>query len=251
MAITVRSEDIAPDRTLPRKGIAVLEEGGLDVAIVAIEVEHAFGLVRASCLHDGAEQLILVLEIDVERALGDAGRLGDIAHAGGIEAARHEHRAGALDDLPPFGAVFGRFGGRAIPAASGHKPSSGTKRPALKWLDLISESVSTPKVYMGDPIKKINDRTVRSILTVLAGGILIMTEPFGQSEIDAMLQRAKSPEASRLSVVPAHLDSRRAACREHSAWRNRFEATRSERAPAPQLGYASAGAPTRPRICGA
>jgi len=52
-----------------------------------------------------------VLEIDIEGALGDAGRAGDVVHAGGIEAMREEYRARPFDDLTPFCAfVIGRAG---------------------------------------------------------------------------------------------------------------------------------------------
>ena len=56
----------------------------------------------ALLLDDGLEQLLLALEVDVERALGDAGLAGDVAHAGGIEALRQEHAARAVDDLAPL-----------------------------------------------------------------------------------------------------------------------------------------------------
>ena len=57
-------------------------------------------------LDDGLEQPVLVGEIDVERALGDAGGAGDLAHAGAVEAQIHEDLAGAVEDLPALGAVF-------------------------------------------------------------------------------------------------------------------------------------------------
>ncbi len=50
-------------------------------------------------LDDGLEQPVLVGEIDVERALGDAGGAGDLAHAGAVEAEVHEDLAGAVEDL--------------------------------------------------------------------------------------------------------------------------------------------------------
>src|SRR5262249_54328350 len=64
-------------------------------------------------LHDGAEQLLLVLEVDVEGALGDAGRFGDVGHAGGVEPAGQEDLPCAIDNLAPLGAVFAGFS-RAI-----------------------------------------------------------------------------------------------------------------------------------------
>ena len=77
--------------------------------IAVIEVERALGVDQALFVDDRLEQLLLVLEIDVERALGDAGRAGDVAHAGGVEASGQEDRPRALDDLAPFGAVIGRW----------------------------------------------------------------------------------------------------------------------------------------------
>ena len=57
----------------------------------------------------------LVLEIHIERALGDAGGAGNVVHAGGVEALGEEHRAGAVDDLTPLGAVIiGRRGCGAL-----------------------------------------------------------------------------------------------------------------------------------------
>ena len=41
-----------------------------------------------------SNKLLLVLEIDVERALGDAGGAGDVVHAGRVEALGQEHRRG-------------------------------------------------------------------------------------------------------------------------------------------------------------
>ena len=41
--------------------------------------------------HDGAEQLLLVLEIEIERALRHAGAPGDFVQLGGGEALFREH----------------------------------------------------------------------------------------------------------------------------------------------------------------
>ncbi len=77
--------------------------------ILGVEIEHAFGVDQALLVNDGLEQLLLVVEIDVERALRHAGGAGDVAHAGGVEASRQEDGAGALDNLPALGAVVGRL----------------------------------------------------------------------------------------------------------------------------------------------
>ena len=79
--------------------------------IFRIEIENPFRLRVAFLLDDRFEQFLFVLEIDVERALGDAGGAGDIVHAGGVEALGEEHVSGAVDDLTPLGAFFvGRRG---------------------------------------------------------------------------------------------------------------------------------------------
>jgi hypothetical protein len=92
----------------------VAEQDGLDVVVVGVEVEHALGLHGAFAAHDGGEQFVLVLEVDVERALRDAAGLGDVRHAGRVEAARKEHGARALDDLAPLGAVVLGSRGRGV-----------------------------------------------------------------------------------------------------------------------------------------
>ena len=84
-----------------------------DVVIVGIEIENPFRLRVAFLLDDGLEQLFFVLEVHIERALGDAGGAGNVVHAGGIEALGEEHGPGAIDDLPPFGALIVAGSGRA------------------------------------------------------------------------------------------------------------------------------------------
>ena len=59
----------------------------------------------------------LLVEVDVERALGDAGAPRDLAHAGRVEALVEEHLACALHDLAALGA-FGLFGGAG--GSNGH-----------------------------------------------------------------------------------------------------------------------------------
>ena len=63
------------------------------------------------------EQVFLVLEIDVERALRDAGLGGDLVHAGRLEAEAHEAALGAIQNLraldwilPRHPATLGRIG---------------------------------------------------------------------------------------------------------------------------------------------
>ena len=93
-------------------GYAEPRQHRLDVMVVGVEIENAFGLRVAFLLDDGLEQIFLVLEIDIERALGDAGRAGNVVHARGIEALGQKHGARAVDDLTPLGAFIVRRGGR-------------------------------------------------------------------------------------------------------------------------------------------
>ena len=54
---------------------------------------------------DRLEQLVLGVEIGVERALGDAGGARDVVHARAVEAGAQENLARAVHDLAPFGAA--------------------------------------------------------------------------------------------------------------------------------------------------
>ena len=49
-------------------------------------------------LEERDEQLLLRLEVEVDRSVGDAGGLGDLAHAGGVEAVPREDLHGGLED---------------------------------------------------------------------------------------------------------------------------------------------------------
>ncbi len=82
-------------------------ENGVDVTIGRIEVERILGVHLAFLVNDGREQLLLIGEIDVERALRHPCRTGDVVHAGGIEAMLQEDGARPLDNLPPLGVIFG------------------------------------------------------------------------------------------------------------------------------------------------
>ncbi len=60
-------------------------------------------------LDDGLEQRGLVIEIDVQRPLGDAGGLGDFPHARRVEPQCHEHPPGAVQNLAALrGILVGR-----------------------------------------------------------------------------------------------------------------------------------------------
>src|SRR6185436_7060377 len=64
-----------------------------------IEGENRVRLTDFLFPHQFGEEDFLAVEIDVERALRDAGGAGYVAHAGGIEALRQEQLAGAIEDL--------------------------------------------------------------------------------------------------------------------------------------------------------
>ena len=67
-------------------GASEPRQHGFDVMIGGVEVEQPLRVGWAFDADDGLEQLLLVVEIDVQRALGHAGGAGDVAHAGGVEA---------------------------------------------------------------------------------------------------------------------------------------------------------------------
>jgi len=81
---------------------AVLTQDGFDILVGVVELEDAFGLEGAFAADNGAEQLVFVGEVDVKRALGDAGGARDLVHAGAVKAQIHEYLAGAIEDLPPL-----------------------------------------------------------------------------------------------------------------------------------------------------
>jgi hypothetical protein len=86
-------------------GASELGQCGLDVSL-RIEIERDLALFEGFLLDDGFEQAALVGEVNVQRALGDAGGAGNLAHAGAVKAEIHENRAGAVQYLAPLGAVL-------------------------------------------------------------------------------------------------------------------------------------------------
>src|SRR5690349_352071 len=71
----------------------------LDIVVVVVE-RHDRPQIGALFLgNEVEEEPLLALEIDVERSLGDARHLGDVVHAGSIEAFSQEDLARALEDL--------------------------------------------------------------------------------------------------------------------------------------------------------
>ena len=91
MAMTVRSAD-ACRRLAQEAGVGDAEVGqyGGNVVVVCVEREDLLCLRAALVLDDGLKQLLLALEIDVERALRHAGLARDRVHAGGVEALGQE-----------------------------------------------------------------------------------------------------------------------------------------------------------------
>ena len=71
-----------------------------------IEGKHSFGLRRARLMGNGLEQLLLAVEIDVERPFRDPSLARDLAHARGIEALGQKHLACAVHDLASLGVVL-------------------------------------------------------------------------------------------------------------------------------------------------
>ena len=86
-------------------GPAEILQRGLGVAR-GVEIEHDLAVLERFLLDDGFEQRALVGEVDVKRALGDAGGARDLAHAGAVKTEIHEHLAGAVQDLAALGAVL-------------------------------------------------------------------------------------------------------------------------------------------------
>ena len=79
-------------------GPAEFPQRGFDIAR-GIEIERDLALFERFVLDDGFEQPVLVGEVDVERALGDAGGARDLVHAGAVKAQIHEHLARAVQNL--------------------------------------------------------------------------------------------------------------------------------------------------------
>jgi hypothetical protein len=67
-------------------------------------------------LEQGDQQIVLVLEVEVDRAVGDPGGLGDVGHLGGVEAALREHALGGLEDPVALGRAIGIGAGASGPS---------------------------------------------------------------------------------------------------------------------------------------
>ena len=119
-------------------------------------MKRRLALFEAFLLDDGLEQPMLVGEIDVERALRDAGRAGDLAHAGAVEAQIQEQLARPVE-------VCRRFELSSSPTregcASGMQP----------FVQLFSQDPEPKRLERGRylwfyPREYILDRTVRSMV---------------------------------------------------------------------------------------
>ena len=99
---------------------------------------------------------VLVGEIDVERALGDAGGAGDLAHAGAVKAEIHEHLAGAIENLAALRAVLVADEMKRVRGGCNH------------WFS-FSGKISTPGIRIG-----------RGFRSMVVSREYNLTEPFGQ-----------------------------------------------------------------------
>jgi hypothetical protein len=66
--------------------------------VVDLADEHAHHL-----LGDGLDQIVLALEVPVDRAHGQAGLDDHVLHGGGVEPVAGEAGAGGVQDLAPAG----------------------------------------------------------------------------------------------------------------------------------------------------
>ena len=86
-------------------GAAELEQRRLGSRSGA-KLKRLAAVVEVLLLDDRLEQVMLVGEVDVERALRHAGDAGNLAHAGAVEAEIEKHAARAVEDLLPLGGIF-------------------------------------------------------------------------------------------------------------------------------------------------
>src|SRR5262249_25581508 len=82
-------------------GTAEFAQRGLGIAR-GIEIEGGLALLDLLLLEDRLEQAVLVGEVDIKGALGDAAGARNLAHAGAVKTKVHEHLARAVEDLAAF-----------------------------------------------------------------------------------------------------------------------------------------------------
>ena len=129
MRCALTAKSLASSRTSPSpKPVSAWARSGSSSSASKAPRRCAFAL----ALDQRDEQMLLVLEIDIERALRDARRGGDVAHAGGVEAARREHRSCAPS--------------RIWRRLSGSAPATRRLRdvPSCRWLRCLAHCAGTP-----------------------------------------------------------------------------------------------------------
>src|ERR1700710_450683 len=92
----------------PDVGLSEFSKRGRDIAR-GVEIEYELAAFERLFLDDRLEQPVLVGEVDVERAFGDAGRARDFVHAGAVKTEIHENLASAVQNLPALRRIL--FGG--------------------------------------------------------------------------------------------------------------------------------------------
>src|SRR5262249_39309427 len=103
------SEMLRPDHHLDKAATEIMQHD----ARIAFRRHEGDGqtlrLTAAFFPYQRLEQPFLGIEINIERALGDARDASNVVHARPVEAGRQEDRPSALHDLPTLGAAFRRF----------------------------------------------------------------------------------------------------------------------------------------------
>ena len=87
----------------------------------------------AVALADAGDQGFLAIEVDVERARADGGRLADVLHGGGVKAAARKAAMGGVQDVVAPGAlgIGFEFGHRAVVGPAGWIKVTGVAKPAV------------------------------------------------------------------------------------------------------------------------
>ena len=117
-----------------QQSLAELRRHRLDIGVVVWSSRQVCSACsRFSSRISASNKVFLAVEVDVERALRDAGDPRDLVHAGGVEAVRQEHLARAIEDLTPLGAVLARDAVSASAASLRGRPRSGSRRLLPKY----------------------------------------------------------------------------------------------------------------------
>ena len=106
-AMTVRKWAIESGRIISsRSRTPEPLQGRADIAVVGIEAAELLGLGLLLVPDESGEEIFLVGEIDVERALRHARSARDFVHAGAVEAVGQEDSPRPIEDLTPLGAFL-------------------------------------------------------------------------------------------------------------------------------------------------